>query len=246
MAIKGTYSGIIASATIKKGIRGSNVKELQKFLNWYGNYKLVVDGICGPKTVTAIKAFQKSESLTVDGIYGPKSYAKAKAYAKPKAMTKAEKIVAKANELAWPYGTASSKWSYSKGSPTAKCKSAMKKYGYDTKSKMSDCGRFATTVVRESGVDKDFVAMKGVKSAFPTSNKFSIVLKGKAIPSGFLKAGDIVRYKKTSGQHTLIYMGNGRVAEARHYHRFGNIYKDEKRYNGSNVKKSTIQVLRAK
>lgn len=114
---------------------------------------------------------------------------------------------------------------------------------------MSDCGNFVNTVVRKSGVDKGFTVLHAVKTAFPkTEAKFNIIHKGKAVPNGLLQPGDIVRYKKTNNkdQHALIYMGNGRICEARHYHRYGNIYKDEKRYNGSNVKKSTLQVLRAK
>lgn len=166
--------------------------------------------------------------------------------ATPAPITNAQKIVNKANELAWPYGTPSSKWDYKKGSPTAKCKAAMNKLGYSTKEKWSDCGRAATTIVRASGVDPNFVAMVGVKEPFPKSSKFNIVLSGKRIPANFLKAGDIVRYKKTKGQHTLIYMGNGRVCEARHYKRFCNIYKDEKRYDKASTKAKSIQVLRAK
>lgn len=77
---KGTYTGTIPTPTIKKGSKGDKVKSLQKFLNWYGNYKLSVDGICGAKTVSAIKAFQKAEKITADGIYGKNSQAKAKVY----------------------------------------------------------------------------------------------------------------------------------------------------------------------
>lgn len=79
---KGTYTGVIPTPTIKKGSKGDKVKSLQKFLNWYGNYKLSVDGICGAKTVSAIKAFQKAEKITADGIYGKNSQAKAKVYKK--------------------------------------------------------------------------------------------------------------------------------------------------------------------
>lgn len=79
---KGTYTGTIPAPTIKKGSKGTGVKNLQKFLNWYGNYKLTVDGICGAKTVSAIKAFQKAEKITADGIYGKNSQAKAKVYKK--------------------------------------------------------------------------------------------------------------------------------------------------------------------
>ena len=212
------------------------------------------------------KAIQrKLGGLTLDGAFGKKSVMRLQEWinkqvypstsgtptvTKPTTSTTtgADRIVSKANELAWPYGTASSKWDYKKGNPTAKCKTAMKKYGYTSRGKMSSCAYFCNTVVRESGVNKSFGSLHGYKKAFPkTETGFNTVHSGKAIPSGFLKPGDIVRYKKTSkDEHVLIYMGNNRVAEARHYHRFGNIYKDEKRYNGSNVKKNTIQVLRAK
>ncbi|WP_391208834.1 peptidoglycan DD-metalloendopeptidase family protein [Psychrobacillus sp. L4] len=46
------------------------VVEIQKLLVKAG-YKIVVDGIEGPATVAAIKAFQKSKGLTPDGIVGP-------------------------------------------------------------------------------------------------------------------------------------------------------------------------------
>lgn len=162
-------------------------------------------------------------------------------------QTNTQKILAKAKELAWAYGTAKKKYEYKTGAPKAVCKKAMKKYGYTSKAEMSDCGNFVTTVVRESGVDKSFKALRGLKDAFPKSEKkFKIVLKGKAIPSGFLKAGDIVRYKKTNGhQHALIYYGDGKVCEASHKNLFGVIRKDTKRYN-TQSKKKTIQVLRAK
>ena len=264
-----------ASFTLKKltvdGDCGYNtIAGLQKALG------CTVDGILGRATVKALqkrvgvtqdgqwgngtsKAVQKLIGVKQDGAFGPASVkalqnwinkqvypSNTKPSTSAPTVTNAQKIVNKANELAWPYGTSSSKWDYSKGAPTSKDKTALKKHGYKTKASQSDCGNNVNTVVRECGVDKDFVSLRSVRSAFPTSSKFNIVYKGKAIPSDFLKPGDIVRYKKTSGQHALIYMGNGRVAEARHKHRFFNIYKDEKRYNGSNVKKNTIQVLRAK
>jgi YD repeat-containing protein len=74
-----------------------------------------------------------------------------------------------------------------------------------------------------------------------------IVWKGSKIPSGTLKAGDIIRYKKTSGsQHTLMYIGDSKIAEAGRKIRFPRIAKDTKKYNASGVKFSTIQVIRAK
>ena len=80
---KGTYTGIIPTPTIRRGTKGDKAKNLQKFLNWYGGYGLAVDGIFGPKSVKALKAFQKSEgSKTCDGIYGVWTHSKAKAYKK--------------------------------------------------------------------------------------------------------------------------------------------------------------------
>ena len=75
---KKAYGGRYPSGTIKNGSSGDKVKKLQKYLNWYGNYGLTVDGKCGTKTVNAIKDFQKKEKLTVDGIWGSKSLAAAK------------------------------------------------------------------------------------------------------------------------------------------------------------------------
>ena len=256
----GKYSGTIPNPTLKKGSKGTSVKNLQKFLNWYGGFKLSVDGGFGDKTYNALKTFQKTEGISADGIYGKASQTKAKNYkattqsstatkpTTPSVGTTAQKLIAQMDKLAWKYGTAKSKYAYKTGAPTSACKTAMNKHGYKTKAKYSDCGNFVNTVVRESGIDPKFTSLHGVKKAFPKSEtKFNIVFSGKAIPSGVLKAGDIIRYKKTnSDQHAMFYYGDGKVCDAGHYNRFGNIRKDEKRYAGSKVKKSTIQVLRAK
>lgn len=79
---KGTYTGVIPTPTLKSGSSGDRVKNLQKFLNWYGKYDLSVDGKFGSKTVSALKKFQKSEGVTADGIYGKNTQGKAKAYKK--------------------------------------------------------------------------------------------------------------------------------------------------------------------
>ena len=79
---KKTYQGEFPTAVLKRGSKGEQVKLLQRFLNWYGNYGLDVDGSFGAKTETAVKTFQKNEGLTVDGSFGPKSLAAAKAVKK--------------------------------------------------------------------------------------------------------------------------------------------------------------------
>lgn len=75
----------LASATpnLKKGSKGTEVKRLQKDLNYLGfkgkdGKKLEVDGEFGTNTEYALKQFQKKYGLIVDGIYGSKSKAKMK------------------------------------------------------------------------------------------------------------------------------------------------------------------------
>ncbi len=231
------------------------VKALQK---WAG---VSQDGQWGTGTS---KAIQKKIGTSADGAFGVNSvkalqkWINANAFptvsggtasaSKPSAPTSnAQKLVNKMKELAWANGTAKKKYAYSTGAPKEACKKAMKKHGYNTKVKWSDCGNFVNTVVREAGVDKNFVVQRAVKKAFPSAGShFTVVHKGKAIPDGFLKAGDIIRYKKKSGQHAMFYLGGGLICDAGLKNRFANIRKNDHRYNGSNVKKSTIQVLRPK
>lgn len=55
--------------TIKYTMQGNEVKWLQWMLNRHG-YNLNVDGIYGPKTLEAVKDFQKNHHLAVDGLVG--------------------------------------------------------------------------------------------------------------------------------------------------------------------------------
>ena len=74
----------IAKPTLKNGSKGTQVKYLQKDLNYLGfkgadDKKLTVDGIVGTNVIYALKQFQIKYKLSVDGVYGDKSYAKMKA-----------------------------------------------------------------------------------------------------------------------------------------------------------------------
>lgn len=83
---KKTYSGTFPKLPLrryfKKGDKGTQVKYLQAFLNWAVGSKLVVDGIIGDKTISAVKSFQKKVKITQDGLFGKESLAKAKAFTK--------------------------------------------------------------------------------------------------------------------------------------------------------------------
>ena len=239
-----------ALIAVEYGSGGSPcVKDLQR---WIGATQ---DGIIGQNTV---KAWQKKIGVTADGIFGPNSmkawqkylneHDKAEYPPKPApapSTTNAQKILAKAKEYAWAYGTASSKYSYSKGSPKAAYKNALKKYmGKSAKISQTDCGYFVSTCVRASGTSGSFLALPGsYKKPYPSvPSAMRIVSKG-GVAS--LQPGDVIRYRKKGGQHVVIYIGDGKIAHASRKHAFPRVSKS-KPWNNSNVKKSTIQVIRAK
>lgn len=64
---------------LKSGSKGNDVKTLQRALNMILGTKLDTDGKFGPKTLNAVKQFQKKYKLAVDGSVGPKTKAKFKA-----------------------------------------------------------------------------------------------------------------------------------------------------------------------
>lgn len=78
------YSGSfpIVPPILRNGSQGTQVKRLQKFLNWYGKYGLDVDGIFGAKTERAVKDFQQdvfhNKPAEWDGEVGSKTVAKMK------------------------------------------------------------------------------------------------------------------------------------------------------------------------
>jgi peptidoglycan hydrolase-like protein with peptidoglycan-binding domain len=63
-----TWPGLIVE--VKAGSTGPAVKAVQSQLHSEGS-PLAVDGVFGPATDTAVRAFQGNLSLTVDGVVGP-------------------------------------------------------------------------------------------------------------------------------------------------------------------------------
>lgn len=74
----GSFPVLPERGYFKIGDTGTQVKRLQRFLNWYLDFSLDVDGSYGDKTFAAVKKFQKKCSLTIDGSFGKASLAKAK------------------------------------------------------------------------------------------------------------------------------------------------------------------------
>ena len=82
---KKTYSGVFPK--LKKhgkdlylglGDKGSDVKKLQKFLNWYLGHGLKVDGDFGAMTRRAVLEWQESQKLEKTGLFGKTSLGIAK------------------------------------------------------------------------------------------------------------------------------------------------------------------------
>ena len=60
----------MAEPVLRPGSSGQAVRELQQALKGLGYDPGAVDGHFGPRTESAVKAFQKAQGLTVDGIVG--------------------------------------------------------------------------------------------------------------------------------------------------------------------------------
>ena len=75
---QGTYPTLPSRGYFKKNDRGTQVKNLQKLLNWLNGSKLSVDGIAGNKTIEQVKVFQKAVGIKQDGLFGRTSLNKAK------------------------------------------------------------------------------------------------------------------------------------------------------------------------
>lgn len=62
---------------VKSGATGEACRAWQTFLNEKAGNNLALDGVCGPLTMAAARAWQASAGLTADGLLGPASRAKA-------------------------------------------------------------------------------------------------------------------------------------------------------------------------
>ena len=64
-----------ADPVLRPGDRGDAVKNVQTLLKAYGYYSGKIDGKYSNATTTAVRNFQRYNSLTVDGKVGPKTMA---------------------------------------------------------------------------------------------------------------------------------------------------------------------------
>lgn len=63
---------------LKQGDTGTQVKNLQRYLNWFGGYNLAEDGDYGAKTAKAVELFREKTKLTKGNRFGKGCLAKSK------------------------------------------------------------------------------------------------------------------------------------------------------------------------
>lgn len=82
------YVALVKPLVLRKGMHGSNVLQLQKYLNKLG-FKVLEDSDFGPKTEIAVISFQNKSALKADGKAGPLTMAKLKIYNTPRTLLEA-------------------------------------------------------------------------------------------------------------------------------------------------------------
>jgi peptidoglycan hydrolase-like protein with peptidoglycan-binding domain len=67
--VSATTSQPVAPQTLRKGMRGEEVRRLQTHLG------IAADGLFGSQTAMAVRNYQQRTGLKVDGIFGPQTRA---------------------------------------------------------------------------------------------------------------------------------------------------------------------------
>lgn len=233
----------------------NTVKAWQKFLG------VTADGDWGTKTT---KATQKLVGVKVDGYCGKKTVIGLQKWlnkqvfhsggqtTKPTTTTTSlTKIEKTAKELAWPKGTAKSKYAWKGGSATKACKEALKKYYPEhdkwgnAPSKCCSCDVFAGLSVRASGLDKHFPRGFDEQWTHKPSDKMKKLTYSNVSPYSVSKPGDVILYhknKKGTSKHVLI-RGKGCLYEAQYAKTYGHVNKSCSKIK---VKRPKVVIFRAK
>lgn len=205
------YKGSLPAKTVKKGSKGADAKAVQSFLNWCIKAGLAADGVCGAKTLAAIKKYQKQYKLAVDGVFGPASKKKAqeiinkhsvKPAPDPKPPTLLDKLFDACKTQAEWMKNSIYKWENNPTVPKSKYKGT--------------CVTYVACVLQRLGYLKpgECIWHDSKGKVYGTNDKMTVTYYGKTLKQirSELKAGDIVIDGKKSdvgaGSHIFILTGN--------------------------------------
>lgn len=73
--VDGSHANASVPRTLRRGMRGEDVRGLQKLLIGAGHLVGGADGIFGPKTQAAVRKLQAQLGLSADGVVGPATHA---------------------------------------------------------------------------------------------------------------------------------------------------------------------------
>jgi LysM repeat protein len=77
------FAAALALAPPAAGATNPQIAGLQIALRQHGLYRGPIDGVQGPKTVRAVRTFQRRQGLTVDGLAGPRTRAALGSHGRP-------------------------------------------------------------------------------------------------------------------------------------------------------------------
>ena len=236
---------VSALTSVAYGDGGSaTVRQLQR---WLG---ITQDGSWGKGTS---KALQKKLGVKADGYFGTNSMKALQKYLNANAKAvypPTTAIGAKAKQLAWAIGTPKSKYAWDGGSATKAFKLAIDKV-YPNHNKWSEapregacCDVFVGTVIRASGVDKNYPRGFDEQIKY-TSDKLTKLVYKNVAPIDVIKDGDAVLYTKNASgtdKHTLIY-ADGVIYEAQYEKTYGHVNKSLTKLK---TKRPKVVIFRAK
>ena len=261
-----TVSGIFNKGTVKAlqkkagadadgdwGVKTS--KAVQTMLKKAGYYTGNIDGDFGTESVKALqkwindKVSAKKTESEVSAVIAISPAAAAAAAKKKK--TGAEKVVAKADELAWKKGTKRSKYAFNGGAPTAAFKKAFNKvfsghyhWGKGPRTGAS-CDVGAATIIRASGLDTKMPRGYSEQVKHKPSAKMKKIVKRNVKPYAVTKAGDMILYTKNasgSKRHVLV-RGKDCLYEAQYQRTYLHVNKSMAKIK---VKRPKVIIFRPK